>query len=45
MAVVVTSTVVVGAKIDGLAAEGAAVVDERLVLLDAHGEGRLWKRL
>lgn len=30
--------VVVGAKVDSLAAEGAAVVDELLVLLDGHGE-------
>ena len=28
--------VVVGAKVDSLAAEGAAVVDELLVLLDGH---------
>jgi hypothetical protein len=28
--------VVVGAKVDSLAAEGAAVIDEFLVLLDGH---------
>jgi len=28
-----------GAKVDGLATEGAAVVDKRLVLLDGHGCG------
>jgi len=31
--------VVVGAKVDSLAAEGAAVVDEFLVLLDGHIDG------
>ena len=30
--------VVVGAEVDSLAAEGAARVDERLVLLDRHDE-------
>jgi hypothetical protein len=36
---VAAAAVVVSAKVDGLAAESAAVVDERLVLLDGHGDG------
>lgn len=38
MAVVATTTVVMGAEFDGLAAEAAAVVDEGLVFLDGHCE-------
>lgn len=39
---VAATAVVVSAKVDGLAAESAAVVDERLVLLDGHGDGGWW---
>lgn len=35
---VIRSAVVVGAKVDCLAAKGAAVVDKRLMLLDGHGD-------
>ena len=38
-AVVALGAVVVGAKIDCLATEGAAVVDEFLMFLDGHCEG------
>lgn len=37
MASIARSAVVMGAEVDGLAAKGAAVVDQRLVLLDSHG--------
>lgn len=36
VASVTVGAVVVGAKVDSFAAKGAAVVDERLVLLDGH---------
>ncbi|KAI0120389.1 hypothetical protein F4776DRAFT_665866 [Hypoxylon sp. NC0597] len=34
---IVVTAIVVGAEVDCLAAERAALVDERLILLDAHG--------
>lgn len=41
---VVGTAVVVGAEINCLAAKRAAVVDKRLMLLDAHGDGQVTER-
>ncbi|KAI1104108.1 hypothetical protein F4804DRAFT_332671 [Jackrogersella minutella] len=37
---IVVTAVIVSAEVDCLAAECAALVDERLILLDAHGDGQ-----
>ncbi|KAI1461521.1 hypothetical protein F4805DRAFT_235784 [Annulohypoxylon moriforme] len=41
---VVATAVVVGAEVDCLAAERAAMVDERFILFDAHGDGREFRK-
>ncbi|KAI1393972.1 uncharacterized protein F4822DRAFT_424429 [Hypoxylon trugodes] len=41
---IVVTAVVVGAEVDRLAAKRAALVDERLILLDAHGDGQVAER-
>ncbi|TRX96652.1 hypothetical protein FHL15_002554 [Xylaria flabelliformis] len=38
MASVVRSAIIMGSKVNGLAAESAALVDQRLVLLDSHDD-------
>ncbi len=40
MASIVRSAIVMGSEVDGLAAKGAAVVDQRLMLLNSHGKKR-----
>lgn len=37
---VVAAAVIMGSEVDCLAAERAALVDERLIFLDAHGDGQ-----
>jgi hypothetical protein len=47
MAGIARSAIIVGSEVNGFAAERAAVVDERLVLLNSHGDSCLdddeWK--
>lgn len=38
MASIVRSAIIMCSEVDGLAAKGAAVVDQRLVFLDSHGD-------
>lgn len=41
MASIIRSAIVMGSKVNSLAAKSAAVVDQRLVFLDSHGDNCL----